>query len=131
MRLINFGPGEIADRLSILALKITYGKDLGRSVAHFEQERAALLCKFNAPSHTGRWYEHAVELAAVNAVIWQDTDTVRKLRAALAKDDAMPIQIASDAALLAFRLQAMNDRRAELITFINETTGNNTGQEKI
>lgn len=120
MRLVNFGPGEVADRLTILSLKIAYGKQASKPVEHFENEREILLAQL--PQITQAWFEPALELAAVNAFIWQDTDRVRFLRADydLGGLDHAAVQ---ELANLAMRLQAMNDRRAILITLINANTG--------
>lgn len=120
MRLINFGPGEIVDRLTILALKILYGTDQGKDVKHFEQERNALLPKL--PSLTPRVVEHTLELAATNAAIWQNEDLLRSLRTS-------PVN--GEAALVAHRSQRLNDRRAELVSLININTGDHNGSEKV
>lgn len=121
MRLINFGTGEILDRLSILALKIQYGSEAGKEVKHFLDERNALLAKFEAPTN-GRWLEHALELMVVNARLWQSEDELRDFR---------NLPAASGINALAFRIQDLNDRRAELIKAINKLTGDYLGEEKL
>lgn len=127
MRLINFGPGEMADRLSILALKILHAKQLVRPVEHFEREQHALLAQFPRAPLAKQWFEQFIELSAVNAIIWQDTDAVRTLRSIVDRKQEEFWQLAG----LAIRLQEMNDRRAELITLINVNLGAETSQEKI
>lgn len=127
MRLANYGAGEIVDRLSIISLKIVYGKQGGKPVTHFEAERTELLAKL--PQITTVWFDAALELAAVNAMMWQDTNRVRELRT---QWETVPIAAAvQELATLAMRLQEMNDRRAILITFINVATGHTEqGAEK-
>lgn len=129
MRLINFGPGEIADRLTILALKMAYGTAAGKPIEHFERERNALLPLFTNTTHK-RWLEHYTELGAVNALIWAHTEEVRNLR------DVHPtigkIVEVQRLAWLAIQLQNGNDHRAELITIINGNSGNTEeGAEKL
>lgn len=120
MRLINFGPGEIADRLTILALKIQRGKELGKPIEHFEKERNALLPQL--PSFP-RVMEGLLELGVVNAGIWHGEDELREMRKAKLADGYT--------AEVAFRLQELNDRRHELVALINVNTGNNNGAEKL
>lgn len=123
MRLANYGAGEIVDRLSIISLKIVYGKQALKSVTHFEAERTELLAKL--PQITTVWFDATLELAAVNAMMWQDTNRVRDLRKLYeAATPEIPVLGAvQELAHLAMRLQEMNDRRAILITFINVWTG--------
>jgi len=122
-RIVNVGLGEVCDRLSILALKILFGELKGVDISHFQRERAALLPKLSATS-AGRWTEHYVDLAAVNAALWQAEDDLRLLRA-----DARPTAMEL-AAQIAFRIQAWNDRRAELVQQINALVGDAV-QEKL
>lgn len=131
MRLINYGTGEILDRLSILGLKLIYGGIAGRDTKHFRDERNALLTQLSAKNTMGRpvVLEHAVELFAVNAALWAAEDTLRSTKiAATAFPQAMDWQ---EAATCAFRIQTLNDRRAELIGLINVNTAENVGQEKL
>lgn len=130
MRLINFGPGEISDRLSILHLKIQYGKVAGKPIEHFERERNALLTKM--PTLTSRSLEASLELAAINAMIWQDTERVRQLRAIVDAPAPFPIGVSAELANLACRMQKCNDERGALITIVNVNTGNLVeGEEKV
>ena len=121
-RLVNFGLGEIADRLTILGLKVAYGTEQGADVEHFRNERNALLVKIRAAgAGDGRWMESLLELAAVNARIWQGEDELRWYRFEL--EHAYGPKDLEEIRLLAFKLQALNDRRAELIADINASVG--------
>jgi hypothetical protein len=141
MRLVNFGAGEIGDRLSILALKILYGREGNQAVTHFEKERAVLLTKIAARTLGGSWFEYYTELATVNAAIWQNEDKLRQLRKEAAiwdKPDSTGLTGAEDlkrltpvALLTAFRSQELNDRRAELIELINKVAGDGETREKL
>ena len=125
MRLINFGIGEISDRLSILALKILHGTEAEKDVKHWRDEQNALLSKITARTLNGSWFERYTELAAVNAVLWQGEDALREMRT------EGGVGIFEDAGHLGFRLQALNDRRAELIEAINKEAGDFLGMEKL
>lgn len=125
MRLVNIGAGEIADRLTILALKIAYGLEGGKDVAHFIKERNALVVQF-------RNYELAplaealFELAAVNAMLWHAEDDLRELR-----DTPENPSWLSAAGAVGFRIQALNDRRAALVWTLNKAAGTDRGREKL
>lgn len=124
-RLHNPGPGEILDRLSILALKVTYGKLAGKPIDHWQEETSALLTAVRKLYHdagaTGPTDSTLLELAAVNGALWQAEDELRAYR-----EDGKP---ASDYGTwgpivdCAFRIQQLNDRRAELVTLINTNAG--------
>lgn len=132
MKLLNYGPGEITDRLTILALKILIGREKGRPVDHFETERTALLQQIRSRTLNGVWFEQVLELAAVNGQLWQAEDELRAYRE---KQQPSPVQdpmnYYADIARLAFRIQALNDRRAELVTLINCNAGEKVAQEKL
>lgn len=123
-RLVNPGTGEISDRLSILALKIRAGSDAAKDVTHFETERAALLTKIHARVLNAMWFDAFVELAAVNAFLWQAEDDLRAYRADPRRSPDEVVQVA-------FRIQALNDRRAMLIEQINKEAGDPAEKEKI
>jgi hypothetical protein len=129
MRLVNYGQGEIADRLTILALKILYGAEASKPVDHFERERNALLPQLNIK---GSLQERLLELAAVNGALWHAEDALRTERDAAngGTSDDHPMAF-TKAGQIAFRIQALNDRRSELITLINVNTGNHQGEEKL
>jgi hypothetical protein len=125
MRLVNYGIGEISDRLSILALKILHCVG---DAKHFRDERNALLVQIRAREATGKWFEHYNELAAVNAAIWYFEDELRQWRATKTVNGANGFE---PIVRLAFRLQELNDRRADLIVAINKDSGDHVGAEKV
>lgn len=128
MRLINPGAGEISDRLCILALKIVAGGDAGKDVGHFITEQAALLTAIRTRTLNGKWFEAVLALAAVNAFLWQAEDDLRHLRDVGAARSAEGQEEAGE---IAFRIQALNDRRAVLVQQINQEAGDPADKEKL
>lgn len=128
MRLVNYGAGEISDRLTILALKILHGTVGGKDVQHFKTEQTALLQQIRARTLNGKWFDAVLDLAAVNGALWQAEDDLRQWRTELAISTAQH----SDAIVeLAFRIQYLNDQRAALVQQINKDAGDALGQEKL
>lgn len=127
-RLINPGVGDITDRLTILALKILHGQERGADLSHWERERATLLGLIRARTLNGIWFESVLELAAVNARIWETEDGIREWREQ--EPEGVKGPEAVEVARLVFRNQSLNDRRAELVHAINEAAGDDRGQEK-
>jgi len=117
-RLVNFGLGEICDRVSILALKILHGAAKGIDVAHFQREQSVLTTKLLA-SDKGKWIELYAELTAVNAALWYAEDMIRTLKDDLPRAGALGLRIAE-----------LNDRRSELVQQINAWVGDKV-QEKV
>ncbi len=131
MRLINYGAGEIADRLTILALKLLVGKEQGKPVDHFRNERNALITQLNSRETCGPWLEHLFDLAVVNAALWHAEDALRELGkhyGAINHDRAFTDRPVVDIPL---RIQALNARRAKLVGLINEKAGDGTAGEKL
>lgn len=124
-KLINVGPGEQCDRLTVLSLKVLFGTDAGKDVAHFERERSVLLTQVRARAATLD-LGPVLELAAVNSALWHAEDDLRSLRGAV-PTDAVMVQ----AGLLAFRIQDLNDQRAKLVGEINARSGEASGEEKL
>lgn len=120
-RLINFGAGDIADRLTILSLKIHHGEVAGKDTAHFRHEYAALLTKIRAGNGLAGYLEELLELATVNAAIWTATDVLR----VLGEKDLQ------GSGKVGLQILTLNDRRAALIEAINQKTGEHRGQEKV
>lgn len=131
MKLLDYGLGEVLDRLSILALKISYAQDQDRPIDHFMRERSKLLVQA-ATRTTGKVFECYAELAVVNARIWQDEDSLRGMRklAGAAVDGRLTANETDAVIATAFELQQLNDRRAALIAEINRTVGDDAGGEE-
>jgi hypothetical protein len=133
-RLINIGVGEIADRLTILSLKILYGRQQGKLIDHFETERNALLTQLRGRELNGAWFEQVLGLGAVNGALWQAEDELRdwrkrfELKAVSEVEEPAACHLV---ALVAFRIQTLNDERAGLIEAINKLTGDHLGREKL
>lgn len=133
MRLVNIGAGEMADRLSILALKIAHGEDGGKDTSHFRTERNAILVQFRSAA-TDAGLEHLFDLAAVNAMLWHAEDDMRDWRGqahlphrTLDLDNDQLVEVAK----VAFRIQSLNDQRAELVWTLNKLAGTDLGKEKL
>jgi len=139
-RLINIGPGEISDRLSILALKILFGTEAGKDCTHFATEHTALLSQIRSRTLNGKWFEKVLELAAVNSALWHSEDELRNMRSGYdaTHTDKYPTPLAQEhlnffhaATRVAFRIQSLNDRRAALVQQINEDAGESVQPEKL
>lgn len=130
-RLVNIGVGEIVDRLTILALKILYAGQQGKTLDHFEQERNALLTMLRGRTLNGAWFEHILSLGAVNGALWQTEDALRGYRADDKGGVVAKEALWEDAANCAFRIQELNDQRAGLVEAINKLTGDHLGSEKL
>lgn len=130
MRLHGYGPGEIADRLSILELKTSYGRSAGMIVLHFEEEHRALE-KQNDLTKVDPTL--LIQLTVINARLWQAEDILREHR--VDEEDKIgegtTIDRLIDISRLAFQIQDLNDQRATLIHAINELAGKELGREKL
>jgi hypothetical protein len=136
VRLVNYGPGEIVDRLTILALKILYGGQASKPVEHFEQERNVLLTQLRGRELNGAWFEQAIALGALNGALWRAEDELRVLRHQSPEVRAQWTGFVGqtwvdEVARLAVRIQVLNDQRAVLIEAINKLTGDHQGSEKL
>ena len=143
MRLVNCGPGEWSDRLSILSLKILVGQEQNKDITHFRTEQTALLTSIRTRTLNGTWFEQVLELAAVNSLLWHAEDDLRAWREKY-KDrgpDSSGLSggpgsgfiaaTVEKVARLAFRIQELNDRRAALVQEINARAGETSGMEKL
>jgi hypothetical protein len=126
MRLKNYGPGELSDRLSILALKRLFGGEAGKDCTVFNQEWAVLLTEIRSRTLNGKWFEAVLELAAVNAALWHAEDDLRVLR-----QEEESVSLLADAGRLAFRIQSLNDQRSALIDRINRDAGEGGPSDKV
>lgn len=134
-RLVNYGVGEASDRLTILALKILIHPP--ERTAHFQAERDVLLTQVRARTLNGSWFAHVLELGAVNGQLWQAEDALRTYRQRYEKAESSlpPLALADSQqtkpiAMLAFKIQQLNDKRAELVTLINANAGDAVGGEE-
>lgn len=133
MRLVNAGAGEFADRLTILSLKLHHAEEQGKPIEHFRNEQVALLTKLKAANGIGGYVEALLELATVNGLLWRAEDEIRCLRG-LGLEALLQRGAEADLARAlhcAFRIQALNDRRAQLVALINQQTGEHRGDEKL
>lgn len=124
-RLINYGTGDVLDRLTILALKVLHYGAAGKDTQHLLDERNALLPKVMTVNLTKAALEALLELGAVNGVIWGATDALRPY-ALQGWEAGEETRIAE----LGVQIMRLNDRRAHLIDTINRETGEFRGAEK-
>ncbi len=113
-RLINFGLGEIVDRLTILGLKITHYPES----AVFTTERDQLIAMIKP--RTADTIDEWAQLARVNNALWQAEDRMRAHRDGFHQ---LSLNDRLDVADLGLACQSLNDERAELIRTINESQG--------
>ena len=114
-RLIDFGLGEIVDRLTIIALKIQH--EVG-SLGPWQRERRALIARI-APD-TAETIPEWRDLANVNNQLWQEED---KMRAYREREGRLTTHDLFDVADLGMHCQALNDLRSQLIASINQSQG--------
>lgn len=119
-RLHNPGPGEILDRLTILALKRSAHGD----PAHFRDEWSELWLRLPGGILQVQHLPPVLLLAAVNGLLWQAEDALRTLR-------SRGLEMCTEAGVVGFRIQDLNDRRAALIREINVAAGWDNGPEKL
>lgn len=126
-KLVNYGLGEVCDRLSILSLKIAHGSEQQKEVSHFEAEQSVLRKELHVRNGAGGgWMGLLIDLSVVNARLWQQEDQLREYRKFVARSEQQLI----DTVVCAFLIQALNDQRASLVKQINETVGD-SAQEKL
>ncbi len=144
-KLVNAGLGDVSDRLTILALKILVGQEQGRDVTHFSNEHAALLTQIRSRTLNAKWFEAVLSLAAVNGLLWHAEDDLKALRlewmvqqtpsaaevTITAVGDGVKRRVADLVLPLAFRIQGLNEQRAELVAQINREAGDGAGAEKL
>jgi hypothetical protein len=129
-RLVNYGAGEITDRLTILALKILFGNEAQKDTKHFVDERNVLLTQIGTRTLNGKWCEAVVELAAVNGALWHAEDDLRRRRQVHLDGVHLAAAGWEAAARVAFQIQQFNDQRAALVDRINRDSGGPGGMEK-
>ena len=111
-RLMNPGPGELCDRMSVLTLKLLH-KPSDEYRREFEEIIMATAALFRASAFQ---VEDLLALAAVNGELWGHEDQIRHMRAreglALPIDEQLLLRVGME-------IQELNDRRAQLIAEIN------------
>lgn len=113
MSLINPGLGDVIDRLTILARK----KAERPEAKHFPPEFTQLLAKVDTGETTQTIIRFIIELAAINATIWERINMAREL-------------VRADRGGLALSLIHLNDTRQEIVAALNKLDGKNE-EEKI
>jgi hypothetical protein len=104
---------------------------VGKDTKHFENERDSLLVQMRAHTLNSTWLAQVLELAATNAALWDAEDDLRGYRLDDQGGVVSKEACWEDAAKLAFRIQALNDQRTQIIASINKQTGENFGPEKL
>jgi plasmid stability protein len=116
--LVPMSVGEVADRITILRLRLQHGQDV-------EAELRALLEAALVDAHAGKAplpaKEDTLELQEVNALLWEAEDAVRRCNV---------IEGAATFMQTARSIVALNDRRAQIKRRINEKAGSAV-EEKI
>ena len=114
MRVMNPGPGEIVDRVTVVVRKIVEAQLIGWDCQHFEKELDELL-------DVNVWDNLIVSvtkldylLGATNAAIWQREDDLREARKTKNYEAAGRI---------AMENQELNDRRNRLVGELNAAYG--------
>lgn len=134
MSLLKPSPGEICDRLSIIALKIADGN----TAQHLVDERLALLERLDGWVDPSDWMAYWIaedQLAAVNAFIWHKEDEVRRMgmKAPIGNATEAILEAAAwrHVAELAIEIRKLADRRHYLIAEIDGLFGEDrAGKEK-
>src|SRR5262245_45524941 len=112
-KLHNPGPGDLADRLTVLALKVVLKPFEGQPSAGYIEERAGVEIALHhqqglSPDASTRLAQ-MVDLATLNAAIWMKEDELRALRNAM-QPGATVAQL-QNAGAVGMQIQALNDRR--------------------
>lgn len=123
-RLHDPGPGELHDRLTILQLKLVVAWLEGRDPSQWAEEYHALTERFK---HWRPVQDQRMELAAINAILWQREDDLRRLSQEKHPDQGWTGQVARTG----LQIQKLNDRRAALVTLINANAGVTRGSDKL
>ena len=136
-RLLEPDLGEVADRLSILRLKIEAGMQKGVSTQGWEEEQQQLdaylrkkILDWQRVATSFSWDDFGkanAELGVVNLKLWQAEDEMRKYRD---RPGDLCIQEIRDVAMLGLHIADLNDVRCRLVRDINVIFGAE-GQEKI
>lgn len=121
MRLIDPAPGEVIDRITILHLKMTYGKLNGSDVTHWRAEMALLLERVNGWALKAEYFNTFLQLASLNAALWALTDELN-----VYADEGYNVLQSSQVlqiAQLGLQIATLNRERANVVSIINQWMG--------
>jgi hypothetical protein len=126
--LLNPTPGELADRATILALKITKGRQKGMDIGHFLEEESEVWSRLKSEGFAvvdyhfssnrqmeeykiweGKSRDLITGLSITNSALWVMEDEVRKT----------PASDLAGLGKLCLSIAGANDKRSELIREIN------------
>lgn len=116
MRVMNPGPGEIVDRLTVVARKIVESAKGSERRKQFEAEMSELFSAIGKNFGDIDATKNAYLLAATNAAIWQLEDELRSCR----NEEEVN---AEHVKTVAYRIQELNDSRAVFVATINNICG--------
>lgn len=120
-RLADPGVGDILDRLGILERKILEG-----GMQHHVDEAEKLVAMLEGRVSNAARVKLVLKLAAVNAALWQREEELRGYRRVGGGDG-----LAEVVCTVAFRIQELNDARAEVIRELNLAGGGEDRKEKL
>jgi hypothetical protein len=120
VRLLNPGPGEILDRMTVLRLKVKAAKEKQVPFLHFEMEYSELMPLLTRAKGNENLEVEFRQLALANKNIWDGIDCLRH---------AIEVNDIERMAKYGKEVLLMNDMRARLIGQVNRKFGI-TEQEK-
>jgi hypothetical protein len=120
---IEVSPGELLDRLSILALKVAHVADPARRGPLQAQQAALQLVRAQRLPALPALAALEAELAAINGALWAVEDALRALEAASRFD--------AEFVALARSVYRQNDRRAAVKRAIDTLLGSHLLEEKV
>jgi hypothetical protein len=125
-RLLAPNPGEVADRSTILELKIAFAEKHNSPAEHFHEELSDL--NLYLGEKWSKDYEKLrQDMLKVNQKLWYAEDEIRAVRK---KGDTSSLEAIEKLAGLAVIITEQNDVRSNLVRQINELFGI-TAQEKL
>ncbi len=113
MRLVQPSVGECADRLTILELKIEFGKLREIPVTHFEEEYGQIL-NYLGVDNGLRTQDAYLKLRVVNRGLWELEGWVRHQKD-WQESPRLAVQLLKE-------ITQLNDQRAELVNELDGTT---------
>lgn len=137
MRLFDPSIGEIADRMTILELKIAAAKTKEKPHTHWKKEYDE--CEAALDAKTTIFVEEAKikmekfysDLRIVNTKLWDLEDRIRVYVGREVLGNTFNDAEKEDIILIALQIPYFNDRRAHLVGDLNALEGKDTGTEKL